>query len=571
MAAGFDSPEALAQELPSIAIDEVFRARKAASRLDWQEAYEMLSRVDRRSGLKVEDLELLATSAFLTGHREESRRARTRAYHTYLHRGEYRWAARCAVKIGLEQISTSEITQAAGCLPASMSGCTAWIDRASTHLAGEGEGAEHGFLLIPEAYEQLAIGGDFESAARSAARAAGIGRDHDEPDLVAFALTIEGRALARSGRVAEGMGRLREATTEVASGRVSPATAGVVLASAVEAADEVFDVEQLDEWVDMLSAWCDAQKGMVTFRTRAMVYRALLCHLHGRWDEALGLATRATERAITEADPALAGAAVYQQAEVHRLRGESAASEEAYRKAVRMGHDPQPGLALLRMMGGEVANAIALLDRAIAECRHSLRLARLLPAQVEIILQAGDIPAAATAGAKLAEIAASYGGAVLEATAAQAQAEVLLAGGEALAALEACRRAGRVWRQLGLPFEEARSRMLVARACRALDDDITATMELEATRSILARLGARPFLAEVGTILGRDHGSDHGLTRRELEVLQLLATGVTNGKIAKELVVSVRTVETHVSNILSKLGVSSRSAATSYAHRHGLA
>lgn len=163
-----------------------------------------------------------------------------------------------------------------------------------------------------------------------------------------------------------------------------------------------------------------------------------------------------------------------------------------------------------------------------------------------------------------------YGGPVLEATAAYTGAAVLLAEERALPALEFCRRARRVWQHLDLPFEEAHARTLVARSCRALDDEVAAVMELETARSILTRLQARPRLTEVQSLLGERPSSEHGLTQRELEVLQLVAAGMTNAQIAGELMVSVRTVDTHISNILTKLGMSSRSAATAYAFSHEL-
>lgn len=560
----------MARAQSSTAITGVEHAREAASRLDWGNAYEILSRIDQVSGLAAGDLELLATSAFLTGQREESRSARMRAYHVYVQQGEARRAARCAMRIGLDRISTSEITQAGGCLPASMSGCTAWVVRAWTHLAGEEESPEHGFLLIPEAYEQLAIGGDFDSAALSAARAIEIGRRHDEPDLVAFALVIEGRALVRSARVEEGTERLQQATSEAVSGRVSAPIAGIVLSSAVETAGEVFDVERLEEWVDLLAGWCDTQQGMVVFRTREMMYRAGLQLLRGDWDEAQVLARQAAERAVAEDDMVLAGVARYQAGEVHRLRGELEAAEEMFGESGRLGHDPQPGLALLHMMRGDNSQSSGSVGRALAENKDPLHRASLLSAQVEILLASGDTAAASESAEELAEIANSYGGPVLEATAAHTRAAVLLAEGRALPALESCRRARRVWQHLDLPFEEAHARTLIARSCRALDDEVTAVMELETARSILTRLQARPRLTEVESLLGEHPPSDHGLTQRELEVLQLVAAGMTNAQIAGELMVSVRTVDTHVSNILTKLGVSSRSAATAYAFSHEL-
>lgn len=559
------------REQPSTAMAGVEHAREAASRLHWGDTYTVLSKIDKESGLAAEDLELLAASAFLTGHREESRDARMRAYHVYVQEGDSRRAARCAVRIGLDRVSTGEITQAGGCLPASISGCTAWRERAAVHLAKEEEGAEQGYLLITEAYEELAFGGNPEGATDPATRAAEIGRRHDESDLVAFGRVIEGRALVRSARVEDGMERLHQATAEAVSGRVSAPIAGIVLASAVEAAGEAFDVERLQEWIDLLAGWCDMQQGLVAFRTREMVYRAGLQLLHGEWDEALNLATRAAERSVAEDDMALAGVAKYQAGEVHRLRGELDLAEGTYGQSASLGHDPQPGLALLHMMRGDNSRSLASLSRALAEQEDPLRRARLLPAHVEILLAVGDTPGASESAEELADIARSYGGPVLEAMAAQTEAGVLFAEGQFLAALELCRRARSVCQHLDLPLEEARAMTLIARSCRALGDEATAVMELETARNIVTRLKARPDISEVDSLLGEPPPSEHGLTDRELEVLRLVASGMTNAQIADEVMVSVRTVDTHVSNILTKLGVSSRSGATSYAYRHGLA
>jgi ATP/maltotriose-dependent transcriptional regulator MalT len=343
-----------------------------------------------------------------------------------------------------------------------------------------------------------------------------------------------------------------------------------VLSSAVETAGEVFDVERLEEWVDLLAGWCDTQQGMVVFRTRVMMYRAGLKLLRGDWDEAQDLARRAAERAFAGADMVLAGAARYQAGEVHRLRGELEAAEKMFVESGRLGHDPQPGLALLHMMQGDISHSLGSLGRALAEDKDPLHRASLLPAQVEILLASGNTSAASESAEELAGIANSYGGPVLEATAAHTRAAVLLSEGQALPALESCRRALRVWQHLDLPFEEAHARTLIARSCRALDDEVTAVMELETARSILTRLQAKPRLSGVQSLLGEDPPSDHGLTHRELEVLQLVAAGKTNAQIARELMVSVRTVDAHVSNILTKLGVSSRSAATAYAFSHKL-
>ena len=151
-----------------------------------------------------------------------------------------------------------------------------------------------------------------------------------------------------------------------------------------------------------------------------------------------------------------------------------------------------------------------------------------------------------------------------------ARGAVLLAEGDARAAVVALRGAWQAWRELEAPYEAARVRVLVGLACRALGDEEAAAMELDAARTVFAQLGAAPDLARVEALAHREAAwKAHGLTARELEVLRLLATGKTNHAIASELFLAEKTVDRHVSNIFTKLGVSSRAAATAYAFEHG--
>lgn len=546
-------------------------ARKAARDLCWLDVYEALSEFDRRSALTAEDLELLATSAFLLGCGEECRQARLRAYQIYVNEGDFRRAARCAARIGLDQISTGEIAQVAGCLPVSLSACSAWVAQASALLEHEEEGAEHGYLLIPTAYEQLAMEGDLDGAASTAAQAVHIGRRFGDPDLLALALTIQGRAMVRSRRVHEGMASLDESVALVVAGEVSSPVAGLALTAALDASVETFELRRCNEWTQALTRWCGKQKGMVTFWCRSLAHQAAFHQRHGRWGEALEVAERACDRPIAELDTTAAAAARYQQGDVLRLRGELRAAEAAYRQASEWGLDPQPGLALLRLAEGDTAAAVASISRACSEIQGGLERARLLPAQVEILLAAGERSAAAEAARELDGIAEHHGIPALDASAEQARGAVLLAEGDALAALASSRQACRVWRHFEVPYEEARALLLIARCCRMLGDEATAALECDAACRIFARLEAKPNLVHARTMLDRStNASPYGLTTRELEVLRLLATGLTNRAIAEDLMVTTRTVDTHVSSILTKLGVSTRAAATAFAHRHNL-
>ena len=195
----------------------------------------------------------------------------------------------------------------------------------------------------------------------------------------------------------------------------------------------------------------------------------------------------------------------------------------------------------------------------------------MLPAYVEITLALGELEEARAASQDLREIAEAQENEVLATLAAGAGGEVALAGGDPREALVALRRALNGWQEIDAPYEAARMGVLIGLACRELGDEDTAALELESAREAFAELGATPDLARVDDLLSPSSRQDaHGLTARELEVLRLVAGGATNKAIATELVVSERTVDRHVSNIFTKLRVSSRAAATAFAYEHRL-
>jgi DNA-binding NarL/FixJ family response regulator len=133
------------------------------------------------------------------------------------------------------------------------------------------------------------------------------------------------------------------------------------------------------------------------------------------------------------------------------------------------------------------------------------------------------------------------------------------------------RQAESIWRELDAPYDTARVRAALGDALRRLGDADSATLEFDAALRTFRALGAEPDVARVERLAGRPVGRPGGLSEREAEVLRLVAGGDTNRAIASTLGISERTVDRHVSNILTKLGVSSRAAATAFAVEHDLA
>jgi DNA-binding CsgD family transcriptional regulator len=309
----------------------------------------------------------------------------------------------------------------------------------------------------------------------------------------------------------------------------------------------------------------------VAFTAACLVRRAEIMQLHGEWPGAIAEARRACERVTHVPGRTPPAAAFYQQAEVHRLRGEFGRAEASYREASRGGWDPQPGLSLLRLAQGHVETAAAAMRRALGASTEPLARARLLPAHVEIMLAADDVESARSAVAELEEIATKFEASALAAMARQGRGAVHLAEGDAEAALVSLRRAARIWHDLKAPYHAARTRVLVGLACRVLGDDDGCALELEAARAAFAELGAAPDVQRIDRLTRRaSSGGAHGLSPRELEVIRLVAAGKTNRAIATDLAISEKTVARHVGNIFTKLGLSTRAAATAYAYEHDL-
>jgi DNA-binding CsgD family transcriptional regulator len=542
------------------AIDELGRGRESYARRAWMDAYRSLSQADQAAPLEPEDLELLATAAFMLGRDDDCLSSLERAHHAYLDAGEAMRAVRCAFWLVINLALGGEMSRATG-----------WLGRAQRLVERDGgDCVERGYLLVPIMLRHEAAG-DWEAAYAAAADAAEIGERFGDADLLALAIHEQGCALIQQERVEEGLGLLDEAMVAVIAGELSPIITGIVYCSVIMGCQEVYALRRAQEWTVALTRWCEEQPAMVAFSGRCLVHRAEIMELHGAWREALEEARRAHQRCVQGKNQSAAAQAFYRQAEVHRLQGRFSAAEEAYRDASRCGCEPQPGLALLRLAQGNDDAAAAAIRRAVGETTEPLKRARLLPAYVEIMLAVGDVQEAHNACRELEEISARYESGMLGAMSAHAEGAVDLAQGDTRAALLALRQAWQMWQELEVPYEAARVRVLLGLACRTLGDDDTAALELEAARDVFARLGAAPDLARADSLTRRAASVDaRGLTPRELQVLRLLAAGRTNKAIAAELVLSERTVDRHVSNIFTKLGVSSRTAATAYAYKQQL-
>ena len=539
------------------------QGREALARQQWRQAYERLAAADRKSPLRPPDLERLATAAYLVGEDVHAVAIWTRAHNRLVSQGQALRAARCGFWLGLKMLLAGEIAQATG-----------WLAR-SQRLLGESEAecVERGYGLVVSGL--LSMGrGDIESAGDAFEAAILLAERHSDPDLLALGLLGRGQSLIYSRRIAEGVARLDEAMLGITAGHVSPVLAGIVYCAVILTCQRIFDLRRAGEWTRQLDAWCASQADLVPYRGRCLLHRAEVLQLRGDWKGALAEVTKA--RAHLAEEPKALGSACYQQAELHRLRGELALALERYQEASRHGYEPQPGLSLLRLAEGRTEAAVAAIRGYAASVGppgggDGTSRARVLGPHVEISLASGDLATARAAAEELTEIATDIDAPFLLASATQATGAVLIAEGKPKAALALLREAWAIWERLEAPYEAARVRVLVGRACRQMGDVETALMHFHAARSAFGELRARPDVAALDRLLDGGHGGPStGLTDREREVLACVASGGTNRQVATTLGISEHTVARHLSNIFDKLGVTTRTAASAFAHEHEL-
>ncbi len=527
--------------------DDVVRGRQAYDEGAWDTCRTVLREVDGRGELEPDDLRRLAIAEYLTGDDESSHATIARVHHGALERGDLRLAVRSAFWSGFMLLGSGDLAKGSG-----------WIGRARSIAEEHGlDGAEAALPRVIEA-RVLIDQGRLDDARALARETAAVGRREGDPDLEVLSLLSVGQTLVMQGHVAEALTCLDEVMLTVSEGGLEPPVTGLAYCSVIGTCMALSDVARAREWTAALSSWCERQEGLVPYRGVCLVHRTQIMTMQGSWSDAVEEAHRACDLL----EEPVVGDAHYALGELHRLRGEYDEAEAAYRRANSAGRQPEPGLALLRMAQGRTDAAVATLRRLYDE-PDRLDRADILAACGEAMLRSGDLEAAATAADELT--LRTLGDPVRGNRALELAATVQVARGAGVAALPDLRSAWRGWQELGMPYDAARVRVRIGDCLAAAGDDDSAQMEYDAARLVFERLGARPDLdALPGQAL------PGGLTRRECEVVALVAHGLSNRAVADRLFLSEKTIARHLSNIYAKLDISSRSAATAYAYDHGL-
>jgi DNA-binding CsgD family transcriptional regulator len=532
------------------------RGRELFAAGKWAECFEVLSAAEEAAPLPANDVALLAQSAYLIGRESDCIAISERGYQRMLAEGEFRVAARAAFWLAFTLLNRRELARGSG-----------WAARVEElvehHQLG---GAEEGLLLSMRAHG-LVQRGETAAAIETAERALRLGAQAEDADVVLLARLSLVWARVLEGDRDRARAECDQVLVAISAGETSPAVVGLAYCAVISACMQLRDLGRAQEWTSALTAWCDSRPDLVAYRGECLVHRAQIFTLHGRWTPAAAEA----EKALAVLPEHLLGAALYARGELYRLRGRFAEAEDAYRRANAMGRRPEPGLARLRIAQGRPGAAVTSQRRICAEPVAPEERAELLAAQVEALLAVGDPAAARECAAELARVAGGVDAPLLAGLAAHCTGATRLATGEVAEGLTALRRATAVWRDLGLPHHLAQARVLVGQGLRDLGDEDAAEMEFGAAREAFETLGAAPDLAALDSLDPPvEPARPGGLTAREVEVIRLVARGLSNRAVADHLRLSEKTVARHLSNIYTKLGISSRAAATAYAYEHEL-
>lgn len=477
--------------------------------------------------------------------------AREAAYRSYRDTGDALCAARAATSLAWDSLLFGQGASVA----------QGWLGQARGLLEGEPEKREHGWLAVREAELAHASGHDPAESLEPARQAAAIGRRHRDPDLEQAGLALAGLALVGSGEVASGMELLDAAVVAATSGDVrDPMWRGKICCWLIAACVQAQDVERAAEWCRRMAAVSERQ-GLLPLFNVCRVRYAELCILRGDWVEAEQDLSAAIERLVSSRrDTRLS--AVAQLGELRRRQGRQQEAEKLLRQAEFV-PEARVSRALLVLERGDPGASWRAIEEVLAETPQAAQLDRaaVLPSAVVVALAAGHPAAAASAAAELQTIAARIG---TDRLLGQASA----ATGRVAADVGAWRIAVRHFSRAGLRFDEAEARCGLGEALLAGGTADEANEHLERARAIFDEIGAPHRVAAVRAVAERR--SAGLLTGRQIEVLSLVARGLTNGEIARELHLSEHTVHRHLSNSFTSLGVSSRAAATAYALSHGL-
>ncbi|MHB8656785.1 MAG: helix-turn-helix transcriptional regulator [Solirubrobacteraceae bacterium] len=515
------------------------------------------------------DLVRLAYAHYWTGSLDSYLQVMERAFRAFVEGGDDAQAALAALMLQWDYLSKPAKSLANG-----------WYRRATRILNGCPECVAHGYLAQARTWQMLDEG-NFDAALRYAHEIAEIGSRLGDRDLEVLGLQRQAHVLVSRGDLHAGLAMLDEAVVAAVSGELGTMITAVIYCAAITLCRGLGDYERAAEWSSAVMRWCE-REACTGFPGLCRVYNAEIAGRRGGWQLAQTELIRACDELEQFGALAMAAVGYYELGEIYRRMGALDQAQEAYAHACEFGVDPEPGLSLLRLAQGDPAAAAAVINRAVTAtgiggepAADLLACARLLPAQIEISIAASDLATAEAATEQLEAISSAAESKLLQAEVRCARAALALAQGKLEEALAEATRGRKLWQEISMPYESARARVVAAAVHRLLGDREAEEFELRLVRTAFDRLGVSPEL--IAAVAGlptagplNPQVSDLRLTDRELEILRLIADGMTDAEIARRLYLSPHTVHRHVANIRTKTNQPSRAAVVAHATRIGI-
>ena len=497
--------------------------------------------------------------------------AREEAYRAFRRRADRAGAARMAAWLANDYADyRGELAVANG-----------WIRLAERLLEGPPTAPEHAWLAYTKAHFALMVHRDPAEARRLSAEAAEIGRTVGPAEMEMLGVALEGLAMVTEGAVADGLGRLDEASAAVTAGEITdPVYIGVACCYLIRACEQVRDYDRAAQWCVRVREFCTRWNYTALFSACRIQYASLLT-TRGEWADA-EKEIEALHRHVQTVQPRLVPVAQARLAEIRRLQG---------RRAEAAGLLAEAGSHLLAVLGraslaldeGRPTVAAELAEEFLRRVPVASRTERVVALEILVMARVaeGDTSAAEAPLAELRDIAAAIGTDPLRAAAATAESAVLSARGEHEAACVRLSQSAELYERSCAPFDAARARLRLARTLHGMGRRDGAAREARAAHTAFARLGAEADAGDAAALLSeveaaprspgkRASGGSRNLTRREVEVLRLVAQGLSDKEVAGHLDLSEHTVHRHVTNILTKTGLPSRTAAVAHAAKAGL-
>ena len=544
--------------------DPLTAGREALRRGEWEQARDYFEAAHERDE-SAEAMEALAMAVWWLDDGQLTIESREGAYRLYRERGQAAGAARMATWLGWDYLAfRGEPAVARG-----------WLQRAHRLLAALEPVPEHGWLAIREGEFAFVLENDLAATRRWAERAGAIGCSLGVDDIELSALGLEGLALASEGKIADGIRQLDEASAAAIAGEISELWAvGRTCCYMITACERVRDFDRASQWCQRMLEFAERWRIRDLFAVCRAHYGAILVS-RGTWEEADATFETAMQE-FAGSRPGMAFEAVVRRAELRRRQGRLEEAAALFHK-VEFHAYAQLGLAHVALDGGDAAVAAERTERFLSKLGPESRLQRAagLELYARSLVALAEVERARSAVIQLLDLVAEVGGDSLRASALAVEGVVAGAEGDLDAARLSMEDAIDLFQQIGAPFETARSRLDLARVLAGLGRTDAAAQQARLAQEALQGMQAERDAQRAADLMTEFHGAESReastvLTPRELDVLKLIAQGLSNAEIAQRLVLSEHTVHRHLANILRKLNLSSRAAAAAWGVRTGL-